>query len=106
MSRRCCISVLVVLVLAMSVAWAQDDQTLPTEGTQQGVPQSPAPVNGQDNQQIPMSENPPLSGLDLPSLEPHSAPLSYLQPGATVSESADSNVANLLGGGSFASVTR
>lgn len=106
MSRRCCIPVFVVVALAMSVAWAQDDQTSITEGTQQGVPQSPAPVNGQDNQPIPMSENPPLSGLDLPSLEPHSAPLSYLQPGATVSESADSNVSNAIGAGSFASVTR
>ena len=32
----------------------------------------------------PVSENPPLSGLDLPSLEPHAAPLSYLQPGCDV----------------------
>jgi hypothetical protein len=54
-----------------------------------------------------MSENPPLTGLDMPSLEPHGAPLSYLQPGATISESADSNVTNSLGGGtSVTSVTR
>ena len=32
--------------------------------------------------------------------------MSYLQPGATFSESADSNVGNALGGGSFTSVSR
>jgi hypothetical protein len=44
--------------------------------------------------------------MDLPSLEPHAAPLSYLQPGATLSQSADSNVGNELGGSSFASISR
>ncbi len=48
-----------------------------------------------------------LSGLDVPSLEPHAAPLSYIQPGATVSESADTNAANTLGGsGSLTSISR
>ena len=42
----------------------------------------------------------------MPSLEPHAAPLSYVQPGATVSESADSNVAGEPGGGSVQSVSR
>jgi hypothetical protein len=106
MIRRHCIRVLVVLVFAMSLASAQESETSSTESSQQPAPQQPLPAYGQDNQPVPMSENPPLSGLDLPSLEPHSAPLSYLQPGATVSESADSNAANALGGGSFASVTR
>jgi hypothetical protein len=106
MIRRYCIRVLVVLVFAMNLASAQESETSSTESSQQPAPPPPLPAYGQDNQPVPMSENPPLSGLDLPSLEPHSAPLSYLQPGATVSESADSNVANALGGGSFASVTR
>jgi hypothetical protein len=44
--------------------------------------------------------------LDLPSLEPHAAPLSYLQATAMVSESADSNAANVLGSGSVSSVSR
>lgn len=104
MTRRFLMQVLVALVFAMNVA-AQDSETVPAD-SQPAVPQQPAPAYGQDNQPAPMSENPPLSGLDLPSLEPHSAPLSYLQPGATVSESADSNAANELGGGSLASVTR
>ncbi len=64
------------------------------------------PAYGQENSPPPISENPPLSGLDTLSLEPHAAPLSYLQPGATISESADSNVANSPGGGSVRSITR
>lgn len=68
--------------------------------------QQPVPAYGQENAPLPISENPPLSGLDLPGLEPHSAPVSYIQPGATVSQSVDSNVGNSLGGGSVISVTR
>jgi hypothetical protein len=69
------------------------------------VPQSPAPIYGNESA-APISDNPPLSGLDLPSLEPHAAPLSYIQPGATVSESFDSNVADSLGGSSASSISR
>jgi hypothetical protein len=68
--------------------------------------QQPVPAYGQENAPPPISENPPLSGLDLPGLEPHAAPLSYIQPGATVSESLDSNVANNVGTGSVRSVSR
>src|SRR6202021_4289853 len=70
-------------------------------------PQSPPPVPayGQSGA-APIAENPPISALDQPALGPHAAPLSYLQPGATVSEAADSNVADTLGGGAVRSVTR
>lgn len=96
-----------MLACALSGAWAQDSSTPPSSGAApQSGQQEPAPASGQENAPAPVSENPPLSGLDLPSLEPHAAPLSYLQPGATVSESADSNVANEPGGGSVRSVTR
>jgi hypothetical protein len=44
--------------------------------------------------------------LDLPGLEPHAAPLSYVQAGATVSESLDSNVDGAIGGSSFRSISR
>jgi hypothetical protein len=116
MSRRCStriwICILAVLALALSAA-AQDTST-PDSAAPQGTapqdtttPQQPIPAYGQENAPPLVTENPPLSGLDLPSLEPHAAPLSYIQPGATVSESADTNAANLVGGGgSFTSVSR
>ena len=103
-----------MMVCALSGAWAQDNSTSTppateppaTEAPQNGQPQQPVPAYGQENAPPPISENPPLSGLDLPSLEPHAAPLSYLQPGATVSESADSNAGNSLGGQHVTSVSR
>ena len=109
-----------ILACAMNAAWAQDtstpDSNAPTQGSTAGNgtpqdntpnPQQPAPAYGQENAPPPITETPPLSGLDVPSLEPHAAPLSYIQPGATVSESADTNAANTLGGsGSLTSISR
>jgi hypothetical protein len=89
-----------MLAIAMSGAWAQDSPPAQDPSGQQ-----PVAAYGQESAQ-PASNNPPLSGLDVPSLEPNSAPLSYLQPGATVSESADTNIGDALGGGSVGSVTR
>jgi hypothetical protein len=117
MSKLQSIWTLGMLAFALSGAWAQDSSTPPpaappsTEpaaqsGQQEPAPQQPVPAYGQENAPPPVSENPPLSGLDLPSLEPHAAPLSYLQPGATVSESADSNAGNIPGGTGFTSVSR
>ena len=104
MSKLQSIWTLGMLACALSGAWAQDSSTpAPTEPARLNCPQSAqqqprAAPYGQENAPPPISENPPLSGLDLPSLEPHAAPLSYLQPGATFSESADSNAGNVLGG--------
>jgi hypothetical protein len=110
MSRRQSMASVGVLVFALSVAWAQDTSTTPPNGGAPdagAAPQQPAPAYGQDNAPPPMTENPPLSGLDQPGLEPHAAPLSYIQPGASVSESADSNVASELGNGdSVRSISR
>ena len=106
MSKRTTIWIVVMLAGALSGAWAQDNSTPPADA-QSGQQPGPVPAYGQDNAAAPVSENPPLSGIDLPSLEPNAAPLSYLQPGATVSETADSNALNTLGGGqSFSSVSR
>jgi hypothetical protein len=123
MSTRLSISIFAVLVVglsaALSAARAQDSSTQPTPGTTSGnTPESsqelpsatqstpPVPAYGQSGA-APISENPPISALDQPALGPHAAPLSYLQPGATVSETADSNVANSLGGdGAVHSVSR
>ena len=97
MRNRTSIWTVAVVACALSGAWAQDT-TPPDESSSQSTPQQPVPAYGQDNSAVPVSENPPISGLDLPSLEPHTAPLSYLQPGATFSEAADSNAASALGG--------
>ncbi len=92
----------VLVVVALGSAWAQDS------GTTSSEPGSPPPQDaaGQQNAPPPITENPPITGLDLPPVEPHAAPLSYIQPGATVSESYDSNLLNATGSGSQGSISR
>jgi len=97
MRKLCGLFTFGILICAAAVAWAQDSDS--------SVPQSPLPAYGEESP-APLNDNPPLSGLDLPNLEPHAAPLSYIQPGATASESFDSNVGNSLGGYSSSSVSR
>jgi len=92
-----------MMVFALGMAWAQDNQTPPSDSQ---APQQPVPAYGQENAPAPINENPPLSGMDLPSLQEHAAPLSYLQPGATFSESASTNIGNTLGGSTFGSISR
>ena len=107
MSTRNYIWVVVTLALMVSAAWAQDTPPDTTPSSPSGQPQEPVPAYGQQGTAPSMSENPPLSGLDLPSLEPNAAPLSYLQPGATFTETADSNAAGTVGNApAFTSVTR
>jgi hypothetical protein len=106
MNKRQNILTLGMLACALSGAWGQDSTTPPASGTVPDSGQQPVPAYGQENAPPLVSENPPLSGIDLPSLEPHGAPISYIQPGATLSESADTNVGNVLGGSGVASVTR
>jgi hypothetical protein len=88
---------LALTLCAASAAWAQGDET-PTP--------SPAPAFGQDNPAPTVSENPPISAIDQPDLEPHAAPESFLLPGLHFSESVDSNGGNSLGGSSISPVTR
>ena len=106
MNKRQNIWTLGMLACALSGAWGQDSTTPPATGTAPESGQQPVPAYGQENAPPPVSDNPPLSGLDLPSLEPHAAPISYIQPGATLSESMDSNAGNVLGGSGIASVSR
>jgi hypothetical protein len=92
--------IVLTLTLGMfvaSVAWAQD---------QQSQPAAPVPAFGQDNPAPAVTENPPISAIDQPGLEPHAAPESFLLPGLHFSESVDSNVQDELGGSSAGSVTR
>jgi hypothetical protein len=113
------ISVVMALAVPLSLACAQDAASSPQTDNQQA--QQPPPAGGASNQLPPnqapdnqppvnvglgSTENPPISGLDLPNLEPHAAPLSYLQPGVHVSESVDSNIADTLGGSSAGSISR
>jgi len=108
MTRWQLFSALAVVAVGAGLARAQDDTTQPSSSSSAGAnQQQPVPAYGQENAPPPISENPPITGLDQPGLEPHAAPLSYLQPGATISESASTNIGNTLGGGqNFYSVTR
>src|ERR1700737_3601215 len=110
MSKRHSILLLMLLILALGTSRAQDSSSPQTPAavpdTAQQPETPPAPAFGQDNPPAPVSENPPISGIDQPGLEPHAAPLSYWQPGAHLSEAADSNVADPLRGSNFHAVTR
>src|SRR5580704_16147139 len=97
MNRGHIILTLTLSLFAASVAWAQGEEN------QQPAP---APALGQETPVPPVSENPPISGLDQPGLEPHAAPESFLLPGLHFSESGDSNIGNTLGGSSAGTVTR
>ena len=96
-----------MLLLAVSAAWGQDNPAPPpATASSEASPQQPVPAYGTGNPAPSPSDNPPISGVDLPNLEPHAAPLSYLQPGAHVSESVDSNIQNTLGGSETQSISR
>jgi len=98
--------VVAIMACALTQVWAQDDASVPSQEPPASSQQQPSPAYGQEGQTAPISQNPPISGLDMPSLEPHAAPLSYLQPGATFSESVDTNIGNTLGGSTFGGITR
>lgn len=90
---------LVLVVCLAGMAGAQSDQSQPAAA-------APVAVFGQENPAPTVNENPPISAVDQPGLEPHAAPESFLVPGLHFSESADSNQVNRLGGSSVGSITR
>jgi hypothetical protein len=94
-----------LLLVGLTAAWGQESSPQHPEETP-ATPQQPVPAYGPGSVVPSTSENPPISGLDMPNLEPHAAPLSYLQAGAHVSESVDSNIQNTLGGSSVQTITR
>lgn len=109
MSKRQGIWLLSMWVCAMSGACAQDNQENsipPAQTFSHATQQQPVAAYGQESTPPLANENTPLTGLDLPSLEPNATPLSYLQAGATFNQSADSNGGSALGGGQFSSITR
>src|ERR1700688_3521074 len=97
MNRGQIILTLALTLFVASAAWAQGDEP---------PAPSPAPAFGPDYPVPTVSENPPISAIDQPGLEPHAAPESFLLPGLHFSESADSNVGNTLGSSSVSPVTR
>lgn len=101
MNKGHIILTLTLILFVGGAAWAQDQQ----QDQQQPAP-SPVPAFGEENPVPTVSENPPISAIDQPGLEPHAAPESYLLPGLHFSESVESNVGNTTGGSSVTSVTR
>jgi hypothetical protein len=86
-----------MLVVSISIcAVAQDNP--PTQ------PTAPVPAFGQ-NAPILNPDNPPLSGLDEPSLELKTASRSFISPMIQVGESGDSNGQNRIGGSGAEAVT-
>lgn len=107
MSKCNSLWVVVLVLLALAAGSAQETPAqAPPQEPPAAAPQQPTPPDNQPSAPQSISENPPISGVDLPNLEPHAAPLSYLQPGAHVSESVDSNIENALGGSSTNSISR
>jgi len=78
-----------LLLLSMSLCAGAQDNSQET---------APAPAFGQPNTPILNPENPPLSGLDEPSLELKKSSRSFISPALQVGESGDSNAANELNG--------
>jgi hypothetical protein len=90
---------LALLVFGMSTCAAAQTSSQSQPGT------TPAPAFGQ-NAPVLNPENPPISGLDEPGLELHTATRSFVSPALQVSESVDTNGGNQVGNSSgVASVT-
>ena len=89
---------LALLVFGMSACVVAQDSS----PSQPATP--PAPAFGQ-NAPVLSPENPPVSGLDEPTLELRTASRSFISPALQVSESADTNGANQLGNSSVQSVS-
>src|SRR3981189_3307193 len=88
------------LVFGMSIgAAAQPSSQSQPETT------TPAPAFGQ-NAPVLNPENPPVSGLDEPGLDLHTATRSFISPALQVSESGDTNGENRIGGSALGSVPR
>jgi hypothetical protein len=90
---------LALLILGMGIVAAAQTSSQSQPDT------APAPAFGQ-NAPVLNPENPPVSGLDVPSLDLHTATRSFISPALQVSESADTNGANQLGNNNLESVSR
>ncbi|MGA8539163.1 MAG: hypothetical protein WB566_06660 [Terriglobales bacterium] len=89
-----------LLVFGLSICAAAQDS--PQSQSENPVP---APAFGQ-NSPVLNPENPPVTGLDEPGLDLHTATRSFFSPALQVSESADTNGHNQLAGNGLDSTTR
>ncbi|MGA9041752.1 MAG: hypothetical protein WB421_14565 [Terriglobales bacterium] len=111
MKKQHFIYVVLLVAIALGTGWAQTgdsqqpaDSQPPVDAGQQ--PAAPAPALGPDSvaQTI---ENPPLSGLDQPALEPGLASRSFLLPGVHILDTADTDLSgSLVGKDPIRSVSR
>lgn len=76
------------IMLLGTTVWAQQDPQSPSAQT----PATPAPAFGQGPPAPQVTQAPPVTSLDLVSLEPAVAARSYLQPGLHATESVNSNL--------------
>lgn len=90
---------LALLVFGMSVCAAAQNSSQSQPAT------TPVPAFGQ-NAQVLNPENPPVSGLDEPGLNLHTATRSFISPALQVSESVDTNGENRFGDTNLQSTTR
>ena len=90
---------LALLILGMGIVAAAQTSSQSQPDT------APAPAFGQ-NAPVLNPENPPVSGLDVPSLDLHTATRSFISPALQVSESADTNGGNQFGNNDLESVSR
>jgi hypothetical protein len=91
---------LVIFFILMRMGWTQSDSSQASSATGVSTPDS------QDNTATQSSQNPPLSGLDQPSLGAQFPARSFLVPGAHVSEALDTNVGQTAGTSAINGVTR
>src|ERR1700674_4560563 len=93
---------LALLVFGTSICVAA--QNSPESQPQSQEVTTPAPAFGQ-NAPVLNPENPPVTGLDEPGLDLHTATRSFISPALQVSESGDTNGGNRLGNTGLDSVT-
>ena len=106
MKKSYSIYVLLFVAIALASGWTQADSSQqPADTAQQ--PTAPAPAIGSDSTPAQSIENPPLSSLDQPALEPGLSSRSYLLPGIHVLDTADTDLSgSVVGKDPVRSVTR
>lgn len=88
------------MMLAVGVSVAQDSGQADAQASQSRAPTAEAGAT------MSSPQNPPISSLDAPKLEPPMTARSFLQPGAHISQSVDSNVTGSNGDATWTGVTR